>query len=176
MGSRPCLFSCHQNAALLCVTVSELPVNNLMVAFESIVVKRKGQKRGQQTDQNVGQGQGQPQGQDQDSQEELHEGEGHDDEGQGHSDLDAEEIPVVPFQGHPFIILPSSTDLHCLYGENKFQETSRRRKEKLQVANHRTGPDIPPLIDQFPLPHLLPKPVCSPLPKTASCTQTFHHQ
>ncbi len=93
-------------------------MENLVIGFESIE-RRKGRKKRNQKQQ-----------QDRtEAQEESHD----EVEETATDDVEQKDIPLVPFQGHPFIILSSSTDMHCLYGTNKFQAYSEKRKAQLQV-------------------------------------------
>lgn len=48
-------------------------------------------------------------------------------------DPDRVKIPVVPFQGHGFIILPGESYMGCKYGNNYSYTKNEKRKAQRQV-------------------------------------------
>ena len=50
------------------------------------------------------------------------------------NDPDSSVLPVVPFQGHPFIIMTGESYMGCKFGKNMWAESTRKKQEKKRVC------------------------------------------
>ena len=48
---------------------------------------------------------------------------------------DVSSIPVVPFQGHAFVILKGESHMGCKFGKNVWATSSKKRQEEKKVPS-----------------------------------------
>ena len=50
-------------------------------------------------------------------------------------DPDVSSIPVVPFQGHAFVILKGESHMGCKFGKNVWATSAKKRQEEKKVPS-----------------------------------------